>query len=165
MTTQYGNYTKSLWFTVTPEKNVIARTEYGFCPVARFEACLIINGKMFRASYALDDNGDLQRSDCPFEEIAISLSENLVSVKENEKSSLDTNENQIQGVIIALVPKPRGGGNQYVTIFVDQMKYKKRFVEYYSSSEKGVRTIYRALSAIMPNFDLYTYMTGREGIS
>lgn len=165
MTAQYGNYTKSLWFTVTPEKNIIARTEYGFCPVARFEACLIINGKIFRASFALDDNGNLQRSDCPFEEIAISLSEKWVKVKENTEFSLDTDENRIQGVITALVPKPRGEGNQYVTIFVDQMKYKKRSVEYYSSSEKEVCTIYHALSAVMSNFEFHTYMTGQEEIS
>ena len=96
------------------------QTETGSCPIGAFYARLEINGFPLHARFFLGDDGTPLYSDCPFEEIVIFLNRKQVGIK-GAPSTLqnDKDGDRIQGVILALVPAPKGG-NQYVVIFIDQ---------------------------------------------
>lgn len=119
----------------------------GQCPVGTFYAHLKINGSLFHARFSLGDNSRPLYSDCPFEEIAISLDRKQVGIK-GAPSTLhdDKKGDRIQGVILALVPSPKGG-NQYVVIFIDQKSLQKGHIYYCSGTNGSVLTIYRSLAA------------------
>lgn len=121
----------------------------GQCPVGIFHAHLKINGSPFHARFSLGDNSRPLYSDCPFEEIAIFLDRKQVGIKGAPATLNDDKKgDQIQGVILALVPSPKGG-NQYVVIFVDQKSLQKGHIYYCSGTNGSVLTIYRSLAASM----------------
>ena len=106
-------------------------------PVGAFYARLEINGFPLHARFFLGDDGTPLYSDCPFEP----------STLQNDKDG-----DRIQGVILALVPAPKGG-NQYVVIFIDQKSHKKGNVCYYSGTNGSIHTIYRSLVAAVGDAD------------
>lgn len=129
------------------------QTETGSCPIGAFYARLEINGSPFHARFFLGDDGNPLYSDCPFEEIVIFLNRKQVGIK-GAPSTLqnDKDGDRIQGVILALVPAPKGG-NQYVIIFIDQKSLKKGHICYYSGTNGSVQTIYRSLVAAVGDAD------------
>lgn len=129
------------------------QTETGSCPIGAFYARLEINGSPFHARFFLGDDGSPLYSDCPFEEIVIFLNRKQVGIK-GAPSTLqnDKDGDRIQGVILALVPAPKGG-NQYVIIFIDQKSLKKGHICYYSGTNGSVQTIYRSLVAAVGDAD------------
>lgn len=125
------------------------RTEVGTCPIGDLYAHLKINGSSFHARFSLGDNSRPLYSDCPFEEIAISLDRKQVEIKGAPATLHDDKKgDRIQGVILALVPSPKGG-NQYVVIFIDQKFLQKGHIYYCSGTNGSVLTIYRSLAASM----------------
>ena len=129
------------------------QTETGSCPIGAFYARLEINGSPFHARFFLGDDGSPLYSDCPFEEIVIFLNRKQVGIK-GALSTLqnDKDGDRIQGVILALVPAPKGG-NQYVVIFINQKSLKKGDVCYYSGTNGSIHTIYRSLVAAVGDAD------------
>ncbi len=121
---------------------------HGQCPVGIFYAQLKINGSPFHARFSLGDDSRPLYSDCPFEEILVSLDRKQVSIKGPSVLQDEKRGDRIQGVILALVPAPKGG-NQYVVIFINQKSLQKGKINCYSGTNDDIYTIYRSLAAIM----------------
>lgn len=149
----YASRIQFLTFFITPDKNVLMRASSSQVPVGAFYARLEINGFPLHARFFLGDDGTPLYSDCPFEEIVIFLNRKQVGIK-GAPSTLqnDKDGDRIQGVILALVPAPKGG-NQYVAIFIDQKSLKKGDVCYYSGTNGSIHTIYRSLVAAVGDAD------------
>lgn len=135
-------------FILLPDKSVILRTVSGFCPVAVFSVHLKIDGVCFDANFALDNNGHVVQCNCPFEKIAISLGHQDIAIQGAAETISASRGNKIQGVITALVPAPKGRGNQYVVFFINQISLDKGRICYYSGMDKDLYTIYNSLTVM-----------------
>ena len=60
-------------FFIAPDKNLVMRCPTGFAPVAAFTTVLRVDDSVVHASFALDDNGNLQHSNFPFETLSVSI--------------------------------------------------------------------------------------------
>lgn len=147
------SFVNSLTIIKRLDNTLWLHADNGQCPIGIFYAKLKINGSPFHARFSLDDNSRPLYSDCPFEEIQIFLNRKQVGIKGTPSTlQSDKDGDRIQGVILALVPAPKGG-NQYVVIFIDQKSLKKGDVCYYSGTNGSIHTIYRSLVAAVGDAD------------
>lgn len=141
-------------FFIAPDKNLVMRCPTGFAPVAAFTTVLRVDDSVVHASFALDDNGNLQHSNFPFETLSVSIRHQRVYINGlpgspiGRDDGMDTRSIRTQGIITALIPSPRGNGNQYLSVFIGQKPGKRTRIYCCSGSSHDVFTIYSALTAI-----------------
>lgn len=149
------NNLKSLGFIKTHDDHLYLRLNSGIYPVAYFSANLKVNKTPFRAEFALDYNGNLQHSDCPFEELCVLCNASRIYIKGTKNMPTVTDRTSVQGVLKAIIPGPENDGNQYLIVFIDQRK--KSSIYTCSGTDKNIGTIYNALAAI----ETYTQGDGK----
>lgn len=141
-------------FFIAPDKNLIMQCPKSFSPVAAFAAVLRVGDLAVQASFSLDDNGNPQHSNFPFETLSVSVDHQQVYINGlsgfpmKKGESDDARSAHIQGIITALIPMPRGSGNQYLTIFIGQKPGKGTRICCCGGRSNDVFTIYSALSSI-----------------
>ena len=99
-------------FFIAPDKNLVMRCPTGFAPVAAFTTVLRVDDSVVHASFALDDNGNLQHSNFPFETLSVSIRHQRVYINGlpgspiGRDDGMDTRSVRTQGIITALIPSP-----------------------------------------------------------
>lgn len=136
-----------LTFSALPDHTLLIRNPNGLLPVGIFSARMKINESLLQTHYFLDDAGQPHGS-LPFEKIMLSFQDQYACIK-GATFPLSSEKNcAIQGFITALVPAPKGNGNQYVTIFLNQNPNKKSRIYFCCGMDGEAMSIYSALTAI-----------------
>lgn len=143
----FENSIRALTFSTLEDHTLIIRSSIGLMPVGVFSARMKINGSLFQTHYILDDTGHPHGS-LPFEQITLSFQDHYACIKGPALSCSSESDCTIQGFITALTPKPKGSGNQFITIFLDQNSGKKSRILLCCGIDGQVKSLYKALTAI-----------------
>lgn len=149
----------TLSFSTLEDHTLIIRSSIGLMPVGIFSARMKINGSLFQAHYFLDDTSHPHGS-LPFEQIMLSFQDQYAYIKGPTLPFSSESDCTIQGFITALTPKPKGSGNQFITIFLDQNPGKKSRILLCCGIDGQVKSLYKALTAIA--FDSNTKMDASD---
>lgn len=143
----FENSIRALTFSTLEDHTLIIRSSIGLMPVGVFSARIKINGALFQSHYVLDNTGHPHGS-LPFEQIMLSFPDHYACIKGPAISFSSESDCTIQGFITALTPKPKGNGNQFITIFLDQNSGKKSRISLCCGIDGQVKSLYKALTAI-----------------